>query len=143
MIVMMGSGSECVLECIAQNKNVGLIKVRLYRPFDEQAFIKSLPKNVKKIIVLDRTRESGAREPLYLDVKNALFGKDIQVVGGVYGLGGKEFSPNEAMAVINNFESMRDDFSVGITDDVTLKSLPEVKAQLNLKQTEIKIYGLG
>lgn len=143
VIVMMGSGSECVLECIAQNKNVGLIKVRLYRPFDEQAFIKSLPKNVKKIIVLDRTRESGAREPLYLDVKNALFGKDIQVVGGVYGLGGKEFSPNEAMAVINNFESMRDDFSVGITDDVTLKSLPEVKAQLNLKQTEIKIYGLG
>ncbi len=143
VVVMMGSGSECVLECIQKNKNVGLVKVRLYRPFDEQAFKAALPKNTKRIIVLDRTRESGAREPLYLDVKNALYGSDIQVVGGVYGLGGKEFSPAQAMAVIENFNAMVDDFTVGINDDVTKNSLPDVEANLNLKQTQIKIFGLG
>lgn len=143
VIVMMGSGSECVLECLPQNKNVGLIKVRLYRPFDSQAFISALPKNVKKVIVLDRTQESGARAPLYLDVKNALFGKSVEIVGGIYGLGGKEFSPDEAMAVIQNFASMRDNFSVGIIDDINHNSLSLVKTNLNLNQTQIKIYGLG
>ena len=144
IIVIMGSGSETFIDCLNNaNQKAGLIKVRLYRPFDEEAFVKTLPKNTRKIIVLDRTIESGARGPLFLDVKNALSNKAIQVVGGKYGIGGKEFSPTEAMAVLENFNKMQDDFTVGITDDVRLKSLPIKQIKLNLNQTEIKIFGLG
>lgn len=141
VIVMMGSGSETMLECLG--KNQALIRVHMYRPFDEEAFKNVLPKQTKKVIVLDRTRESGAREPLYLDVKNALFNTSINVVGGVYGLGGKEFSPSEAFAVLENFKNMRDDFTVGINDDISHSSLPIVEHNLELGQTEIKIFGLG
>ncbi len=143
VIIMLGSGSETMLECLSQKTDCGLVRVRVYRPFDEEALRAALPKTCKKIIVLDRTRESGAREPLLLDVKSALAGSDIKIVGGVYGLGGKEFSPTEAMACLNNFDQMQDDFTVGINDDVRKKSLSLEKVNLNLKQKEIKIYGLG
>lgn len=143
IVVMMGSGSEAMFEMTQKHKNLGLVRVHLYRPFDEEAFRAAIPKSAKKIIVLDRTRESGAREPLYLDVKNALASSSLQIIGGVYGIGGKEFSPTEAEAVIANFENMIDDFSVGIVDDVKGKSLPLIPVSLGLKQTEIKIFGLG
>lgn len=143
IVVMMGSGSETMLEMTKKHKDLGLVRVHLYRPFDEKAFLAALPKTAKKIIVLDRTRESGAREPLFLDVKNALSGEKYEIVGGVYGIGGKEFSPTEAEAVVKNFDAMQDDFSVGIIDDVMGKSLPLIPTTLGLKQTEIKIFGLG
>ncbi len=143
VVIMMGSGSETMMECLKTTKNCGLVKVRLFRPFDEKAILAALPKTTKKVIVLDRTCESGAREPLFLDVKNSLAGKNIQIAGGIYGLGGKEFSPDEAMAVINNFEKMKDNFCVGVDDDERKTSLPLRPVHLDLKQEEIKIFGLG
>ena len=107
VIVAMGSGCETIEESINKlnslGKKYGLVKVRLYRPFFAQAFIQALPKTVKNIAVLDRTKEPGSLgEPLYLDVCSALFemGKsDIKVIGGRYGLGSKEFTPSMVLAV--------------------------------------------
>lgn len=141
VVVLMGSAAETMIENLP--KGCGVLKVRLYRPFDALAFKAALPKTVQKIIVLDRTKESGGREPLFLDVKNALFSTNIQVVGGVYGLGGKEFSPSEATAVFDNFENMQDDFSVGVDDDVNLTSLPVKEFLQKLNQKQIKVFGLG
>ncbi len=140
IVILMGSASETMIENIP--KNCGVIKVRLYRPFDAKAFLNTIPKSAEKIIVLDRTIESGSREPLYLDVKNAI-NNNLEIVGGIYGLGGKEFSPSEARAVWDNFEEMKDNFSVGICDDVLKTSLPIKQYTPTLKQKEIKIFGLG
>ncbi|MCJ7697988.1 MAG: pyruvate:ferredoxin (flavodoxin) oxidoreductase, partial [Thermoplasmata archaeon] len=112
-----------------KGEKVGLIKVRLYRPFSADHFINILPKTVKKIAVLDRTKESTAfGEPLYLDVTTVLHDKkmDIPVVGGRYGLGSKEFTPTMAKAVFDNLKQTqpKNHFTVGIEDDVTKTSLP-------------------
>ncbi|MGB4704441.1 MAG: pyruvate:ferredoxin (flavodoxin) oxidoreductase [Candidatus Saccharicenans sp.] len=130
VIVIMGSGAETVEETIDYlNKNgyrVGLVKVRLYRPFDAEAFRKVIPASVKKIAVLDRTKEPGAiGEPLYLDVVSALAGRDIKIIGGRYGLSSKEFTPAMVKAVYDHLDgACFHGFTVGIEDDVTGLSIP-------------------
>ena len=129
VVIAMGSGSETIEETInALNKRgakLGAVKVRLYRPFDAQALAKALPAGVKKVAVLDRTKEPGAlAEPLFLDVAVALQGRDIKVVGGRYGLSSKEFTPTMVKAVYDNLDgACKHGFTVGIEDDVTGLSL--------------------
>ncbi len=133
VIIMMGSGADAVEETInkmiKEGHKIGLLKVRLYRPFSIEHFVEALPKTVKKIAVLDRTKEAGSLgEPLYLDVCSALLEKgmtDIKVVGGRYGLGSKEFNPSMIYAVYKNLEQAepKNHFTVGIYDDITNTSL--------------------
>ena len=153
VIVIMGSGAEAVEETVnylvAQGEKVGLLKVRLYRPFSAAHFAAALPKSVKKIAVLDRTKEPGSLgEPLYLDVVTALAeqGRKIQVVGGRYGLGSKEFTPSMILSVYRNLDGdMKNHFTVGINDDVTGTSLPvtEMIDVAPAGTTRCKFYGLG
>jgi len=133
VIVMMGSGCEAAEEAVKyladKGDKVGLIKVRLYRPFSSEHFLNALPKTVKKLAVLDRTKEVTATgEPLYLDVSSVIFDYklDIQVFGGRYGLGSKEFTPTMVKAVLDNLnlDEPKNHFTVGIEDDVTHTSLP-------------------
>ena len=132
VIVAIGSGCETIEETITYlNKNrgtkYGLVKVRLYRPFDVERFNQALPNSVKRIAVLDRTKEPGSiGEPLYLDVVAALSGtkQDVRVIGGRYGLSSKEFTPSMVLAVYKHLENDGfHGFTVGIDDDVTHKSL--------------------
>ena len=132
VIVAIGSGCETIEETITYlNKNrgtkYGLVKVRLYRPFDVERFNQTLPDSVKRIAVLDRTKEPGSiGEPLYLDVVAALSGtkQDVRVIGGRYGLSSKEFTPSMVLAVYKHLENDGfHGFTVGIDDDVTHKSL--------------------
>ncbi len=140
VIVIMGSGADTVHETVeylnSQGAKVGLLKVRLYRPFSTRHFVEALPKTVKKIAVLDRTKEPGAiGEPLYLDVRTALgemmeedsslFDEYPACLGGRYGLGSKEFTPAMVKAVFDNLdaEEPKNGFTVGIIDDVTNNSL--------------------
>jgi len=133
VIIMMGSGCEIVEETVGylnkRGEKVGLIKVRLYRPFSPEHFVRVIPKTTKKIAVLDRTKESTAfGEPLYLDVCSVLHDRNIniQVFGGRYGLGSKDFTPTMAKAVFDNLKlpSTKNHFTIGIEDDVTNTSLP-------------------
>ena len=139
VIVIMGSGAETVDETITYLNNngykVGLLKVRLYRPFPSKSFVAALPKSVKVVNVLDRTKESGSiGEPLYLDVvatlTQAYANNEIssmpRILGGRYGLSSKEFTPGMVRAVYDNGASTKpiNGFTVGINDDVTHKSLP-------------------
>ena len=134
VVVIMGSGcgvvEETVEKLVAEGQKIGLVKVRLYRPFDNAALLAALPKSVKKIAVLDRTKEPGASgEPLYQDVITALAeeGKAPlpQVIGGRYGLSSKEFTPAMAAAVFAELAkpAPKRHFTVGINDDVTHLSL--------------------
>ncbi|MFH1101771.1 MAG: pyruvate:ferredoxin (flavodoxin) oxidoreductase [Methanobacteriota archaeon] len=133
VVIMMGSGCEIVEETVGylnkKGENVGLIKVRLYRPFSIDHFLKMLPNTTKKIAVLDRTKESTAfGEPLYLDVCSVFHDRNMNtlVVGGRYGLGSKDFTPTMAKAVFDNLklDQPKNHFTVGINDDVTHTSLP-------------------
>ncbi len=155
IIVCMGSGCETIEESInklnSTGKKYGLIKVRLYRPFYADAFIKALPSTVKKIAVLDRTKEPGSLgEPLYLDVCSALLEKGltkIKVYGGRYGLGSKEFTPSMVLAVYKNLEAKepKNHFTIGIYEDVTNSSL-DFSKKLDAApagSTSCKFYGLG
>ncbi len=154
VLVLMGSGADVAEETInylnGKGAKLGLLKVRLYRPFSVKRFSEALPASVKRMAVLDRTKESGALgEPLYLDVVAALTeaGRtEIRVVGGRYGLGSKEFNPSMVKAVYDNLTGeMKNHFTVGITDDVTHTSLP-IHTQINTapKGTiACKFYGLG
>lgn len=155
VIVTMGSSTEVVEETVkhlnAMGEKVGLIKVRLYRPFSAEHFLAVLPESVKKIAVLDRTKEPGALgEPLYQDVQTVLAenGKaDILVVGGRYGLSSKEFTPAMAKAVFDNLasENPKNHFTVGIIDDVTHTSL-DVDHALDIDPEDLiscKFYGFG
>ncbi|MDD3885473.1 MAG: pyruvate:ferredoxin (flavodoxin) oxidoreductase [Victivallaceae bacterium] len=126
VIVAMGSGCETIEETIehlnAQGMKLGLIKVRLYRPFSVEGLVNALPKTVKKIAVLDRTKEPGCLgEPLYLDVKAALADrKDLVIVGGRYGLASKEFTPSMVLGVYKHLDGKCfHNFTVGICDDVS------------------------
>jgi len=133
VVVLMGSGGETaeatVNYLVAQGEKVGAIRVRLYRPFANEAFVESLPKSVKSLAVLDRTKEPGAGgEPLYMDVVNALVENgrtDIKVIGGRYGLSSKEFTPAMVKAVLDEVSKPepKNHFTVGINDDVTHTSL--------------------
>ncbi|HPW18591.1 MAG TPA: pyruvate:ferredoxin (flavodoxin) oxidoreductase [Candidatus Aminicenantes bacterium] len=130
VIVMMGSGAETAEETInhlnARGAKLGLVKVRLYRPFDAKALAAALPASVKKIAVLDRTKEPGSiGEPLYLDVKVALADRPVRIIGGRYGLSSKDFTPAQVKAVYDHLDGASfHGFTVGITDDVTHKSIP-------------------
>ena len=129
VVIIMASGGETaeatVRYLMEKGEKVGVIRVRLYRPFSMEAFLKALPKTVKSIAVLDRTKEPGAAgEPLYLDVINALFEgdrKDIKVIGGRYGLSSKEFTPAMVKAVFDELKKTepKNHFVVGINEDVT------------------------
>ena len=133
VIVLMGSGCEAVHETVnflaAQNEKVGVVKVRLYRPFDAKAFVNTLPMTVRSIAVLDRTKEPGSGgEPLYLDCVNALYEQgrsDLRVVGGRYGLSSKEFTPAMIKAVFDSLAQAppKNHFTVGIDDDLSHTSL--------------------
>ena len=155
VIIAMGSGCEAIEETIdrmnSEGEKVGLIKVRLYRPFSVEHFLKAIPASCKKIAVLDRTKEPGSLgEPLYLDVCTTLLEsgkKDITVVGGRYGLGSKEFNPTMVKAVYDNLakDEPKNHFTVGINDDVTGTSLP-LGPQYNAAPAGTiccKFYGLG
>ena len=155
VIIAMGSGVETIEETITHlNRNgakLGLIKVRLYRPFSAKHLISVLPKTVERISVLDRTKESGAiGEPLYMDVLSALAENginNIKVLGGRYGLSGKNFNPDQVYAIIQNMQNSKpkNHFTVGITDDVTNISLPIKQHIVSLPEgtIECKFYGLG
>ncbi len=151
IIVAMGSGCETIEEAInylnEQGEKLGLIKVRLYRPFSQKHFIEAIPKTVKKIAVLDRTKEPGAiGEPLYLDIVSALKGKDIEIIGGRYGLSSKEFTPSMVKAVYDHLDGKATHgFTVGIVDDVTNTSI-DIKENLITEPKgtiACKFWGLG
>ncbi len=154
VIVAMGSICDVAEEVIdyltAQGEKVGLVKVRLYRPWRADKMLEALPATVKKIAVLDRTKEPGAQgEPLYLDVVTAVAnaGKDIKVIGGRYGLGSKDTPPASVFAVYNELkkDEMKRQFTIGIVDDVTGLSLDEVEAPSTAAPgtVECKFWGLG
>ena len=155
VIILMGSGGDVCEETIdylnAKGAKLGVLKVRLYRPFAADRFIAALPKSVKKIAVLDRTKEPGSLgEPLYEDVLTALKeagNSDVKVYGGRYGLGSKEFTPSMVKAVYDNLDAKepKNHFTVGIVDDVTHLSL-DIKEEINAAPAgtiACKFYGLG
>ena len=154
IIIAMGSVTETIKETIdylaAQGKKVGVLIVRLYRPFSAKYFLKVLPKSVKRIAVLDRTKEPGSLgEPLFLDIKALFQGQENAplVVGGRYGLSSKDTTPAQIVSVYENLElaEPKDGFTIGIVDDVTFKSLPQKEEFSIVKPgtTECKFFGLG
>ncbi|MBR5555681.1 pyruvate:ferredoxin (flavodoxin) oxidoreductase [bacterium] len=152
IIVAIGSGCETIEETIEylnakKGTKYGLVKVRLYRPFDVKRFNEALPKSVKRIAVLDRTKEPGAiGDPLYLDVVAALDNKEIRVIGGRYGLSSKEFTPSMVYAVYKHSENNGfHDFTVGIEDDVTNRSLKVTEHIVTEPEgtTNCMFWGLG
>ena len=154
VIVLMGSGAEAVEETVdylnAAGKKVGLVKVRLYRPFAAAKFAEAFPETVKRITVLDRVKECGSMgEPLYLDVVAALAetGRKAKVLSGRYGLGSKEFNPSMINAVYENMKAKepKNHFAVGIVDDVTGNYLPVTKKidAAPAGAISCKFYGLG
>ena len=154
IIIAMGSVCETVREVVdvlrAKGEKVGVITVRLYRPFSAKYFLRVLPKSVKRIAVLDRCKEPGSvGEPLYLDVKSTLADQQNTplIIGGRYGLSSKDTSPAQIFAVFKNLKAKqpKNDFTIGIVDDVTFKSLP-VGEEVSLAKEgtyECKFYGLG
>lgn len=153
VIIAMGSVTEAIKETVdflnAKGEKVGLISVHLYRPFKAEAFMALVPKTAKRIAVLDRTKEPGALgQPLYLDVKDCFYGKEDAptIVGGIYGLSSKDTTPSQIMSVYENLAMKlpKNDFTIGIVDDVTFKSLP-LKEEISVDDNnyEAKFYGLG
>ena len=154
IIIAMGSVTDVCEETVdylnANGQKVGVVKVRLYRPFSIEKLMKAIPASAKKIAVLDRTKEPGsAGEPLYLDVKNAFYGKENApvIVGGRFGLGSKDPNPGHIAAVYENLakEDSKDGFTIGIVDDVTNTSL-EVHQDIDATPegtTACKFWGLG
>ena len=153
VLVMMGSGAETAHETIdylvGQGEKVGLLKVRLYRPFSMKHFLETLPKSVKTIVVLDRTKESGSTgEPLYLDVVSAFKGRsDVKIFGGRYGLSSKDFTAAMVKAVIDEAGKLepKNSFTIGIDDDVSYTSLPYDPSfsTEDPKAVRCLFYGLG
>jgi pyruvate-ferredoxin/flavodoxin oxidoreductase len=154
ILIAMGSVTSTAKEAIdlllAQGKKVGLISVHLYRPFSAKYLLNVMPKTVKRITVLDRTKEPGANgEPLYLDICEVFYGSKNAplIVGGRYGLSSKDTTPVQILTVFENLEHTepKNRFTIGIVDDVTFTSLPmKEEIALNLKGTfEAKFYGLG
>ncbi len=155
IIIAMGSVCETIREVVdmlmAKGEKVGVLTVRLYRPFSAKYFLRVLPRSVKRIAVLDRTKEPGAvGEPLYMDVKAVLAdrGDDApMIVGGRYGLSSKDTSPAQILSVFDNLtkKQPKNGFTIGIVDDVTFHSLP-VGEEFSLARKgtyECKFYGLG
>ena len=151
VVIAMGSACDTIEQTIAnlnaKGEKLGLIKVRLYRPFSAKHFVGCLPKSAKKIIVLDRTKEPGAiGEPLFLDVVAALEGKGLKIIGGRYGLSSKDFTPAMVKAVYDHIDGAAfHGFTVGINDDVTNKSL-KIGKELNIEAKDVvncMFWGLG
>jgi len=154
VVISMGSSCETIEEVVnylvKKGEKVGMIKVRLYRPFSVQHLLAAIPASVKVLSVLDRTKEPGALgDPMYLDVCTSLMenGRSLKVLGGRYGLGSKEFNPAMVKSVFDNMKSSspKNHFSVGITDDVTKPSL-EVQAGFDVAPpgtVQCKFWGLG
>ena len=159
VVIIMGSGADTVEETIdylnGKGEKTGMVKVRLYRPFDAKAFVKAIPDSVKSIAVLDRTKDPGSNgEPLYQDVRTAIaemqasgeFKANPAIVGGRYGLGSKEFTPTMVKAVFENLSGKKiHNFAVGIKDDVLGKSL-DYDTEFVLAEEgmyEALFYGLG
>ncbi|NLY44832.1 MAG: pyruvate:ferredoxin (flavodoxin) oxidoreductase [Tissierella sp.] len=154
IIIAMGSVTDTIEETVDylvdKGEKVGLIKVRLYRPFSAEYFFNVLPKSVKKISVLDRTKEKGAiAEPLHLDVSHLFYNKEVRplIVGGRYGLGSKDTTPSQILAVYENLklDQPKDRFTIGINDDVTFTNL-EVKETINTEPEgtiKCKFWGFG
>lgn len=154
VIVAMASITETILEVVdhllEKGEKVGLVTCHLYRPFSAKYFFKVLPKSVKRIAVLDRAKEPGAPgEPLYLDVRSLFYGSENAptIVGGRYGLSSKDTTPSMVMSVYDNLKMAepKNDFTIGIVDDVTFKSLPALpEIDLSPKGTfQAKFFGLG
>ena len=154
VIIAMGSVTEAIRETIdhlmAKGEKVGLVAVHLYRPFSAKHFLAAVPSSAKRIAVLDRTKEPGANgEPLYLDVKDCFYGAENAplIVGGRYGLGSKDTTPAQILAVYENLSlpMPKNQFTIGIEDDVTFTSLP-MKEEIAMGGKGIfqaKFYGLG
>ncbi|MGL5959596.1 MAG: pyruvate:ferredoxin (flavodoxin) oxidoreductase, partial [Bacteroidales bacterium] len=154
IIIAMGSVCDTIKETIdhlnASGKKYGAIFVHLYRPFSAKHFMQAMPKSVKRIAILDRTKEPGASgEPLYLDVQSVFYGQTNAplIVGGRYGLSSKDTTPAMIMSVYENLEQKepKNHFTIGIVDDVTFLSLPQ-KEEVSLASSgtfEAKFYGLG
>jgi len=154
VIIAMGSVTQTIKEVIeylnAKGENVGMLIVHLYRPFSAKYFFQAIPKTVKRIAVLDRTKEPGANgEPLYLDVKELYYGKENEpiIVGGRYGLSSKDTTPSMIISVYNNLKQSepKNRFTLGIVDDVTFTSLPLLPDTITVPAGtyEAKFYGLG
>ena len=154
VIVAMGSITETIKEVIdhlnAKGEKLGLVTVHLYRPFSTKYFFKAMPESVKRICVLDRTKEPGANgEPLYLDVREAFYERDHKplIIGGRYGLSSKDTTPAMIISVFNNLKlnEPKNRFTVGIVDDVTFTSLP-VLPEIDLADAgtfQAKFFGIG
>lgn len=151
IIILMGSGCDTVDETleylVSKGEKVGAIKVRLFRPFSVKDFVDAIPSSVKKIAVLDRTKEPGSiGEPLYMDVVTALNNKGLFIIGGRYGLSSKEFTPSMVKAVFDHLEANgHHNFTVGINDDVTHLSIP-VNEEIDTEDPETircKFWGYG
>ncbi|WP_313380170.1 pyruvate:ferredoxin (flavodoxin) oxidoreductase [Proteiniphilum saccharofermentans] len=153
VVIAMGSVTETIREAVdylnERGEKVGMVAVHLYRPFKAEAFLSAIPETAKRIAVLDRTKEPGAAgQPLYLDVKDCFYGKEGApgIVGGIYGLSSKDTTPAQIVSVFENLSMNipKNDFTIGIVDDVTFKSLP-LKEEITIDETtyEAKFYGLG
>ena len=151
VIVAMGSVTETIKTVVdylnAQGKKTGVITVHLYRPFSVKHLMAVMPKSAKTICVLDRTKEPGANgDPLYLDVVEAFKGQNVNIIGGRYGLSSKDTTPAQIISVFNNMEGeKKNQFTIGIVDDVTFRSLP-ILPEISIlpKGTfEARFYGLG
>ena len=146
VIVAMGSVCDTIknLVNLPNNKLFGLIEVHLYRPFSKEFLKKVLPSTVKKIAVLDRTKEMGNAEPLYLDVIDALKDEKVKIYGGRYGLSSKNTTPEDIYDVFMNLKNEpKNNFTVGINDDLNNTSLKHYDFQFNENFREFKIYGFG
>ena len=150
IIIAMGSVCQCIEETVDKLNNqgykVGLVKVHLYRPFSVEKLLEVIPKTVQKVAVLDRTKEAGSSgEPLYLDVVNALKDTNIKVIGGRYGLSSKNTTPPMIKAVYDNLKKeMKNNFTIGINDDVTNLSLDyDNNFKVNQDSYQLLIYGYG
>ncbi|MDI3479845.1 MAG: pyruvate-ferredoxin/flavodoxin oxidoreductase, partial [Rikenellaceae bacterium] len=154
IIISMGSVSDTIKDTVDYLMNsgekVGLINVHLYRPFSEKYLLNVLPKSVKRIAVIDRTKEPGAMgEPLYLDIKNIFYGKPNapEIYSGRYGLSSKDTTPSQILAIYNNLKQKepKDHFTIGIVDDINFSSLPQEK-EINISHQCIysaRFYGIG
>lgn len=145
IIVAMGSITDTIKKVVDIKGDVGLIIVHLYRPFSPEYFLNVLPKTVKNVAVLDRTKEAGSPgEPLYLDVLSVLKDQNINVYGGRFGLASKNTTPEDIESIYEMLENNpHHNFTIGITDDVTHLSLPKSNFKYQETCEEIKIYGFG
>ena len=145
IIVAMGSVCDTIKNFIEDKEDLGLIEVHLYRPFSKKYLLDVLPNSVEKIAVLDRTKESGSiGEPLYLDILSTLNNKNIDIVGGRYGLSSKNVAPKDIASVYYMLKTeLKNNFTIGIEDDVTNLSLEEVECIEKESTYNIKIFGFG